>query len=389
MGIGPGSAEARRIAVSRESGAELSFDWTVPVVLVAILVGLRYQVVPQRFPGWTAATAWAASLLATAAFFASVLLHELARAAAGRLFGLQLDRIRLFPFTSSVQFCARPQAPSIEMVAAGIGPVIHVVIAACFLDAVHGVAAAGSEATPVSVLAAWVGGINALLALVQLIPAFPLDAGRALRALLWALGHDPRHATRWAAAVGQIIAWVLMAFGIAIALGLEPPIVGDSRFYGLWMLGGGWLLNHAATVSYSEELVRDTLSHVSVSELMHDEPATVSRAMSISSFLENVLILPDKRTLPVVDNGNLLGFVRLEDVANVPQDEWARTPVGQIMVPLDGLPLLSASDDADLALQLLLRRRIEQLPVVERGRVLGFVHRWDIVHWLMSHDVSV
>jgi CBS domain-containing protein len=140
-------------------------------------------------------------------------------------------------------------------------------------------------------------------------------------------------------------------------------------------------------ISYAEDFVRDTLSHVQVCELMHDEPAAVSRSMSVSTFLASAMILPHQRTLPVVDDDNLLGFVRLADAATIPEEDWCRTPVGEIMIPASEIPMLSATDDADLALQLLVRQPVEQLPVVERGRVLGFVHRWDIMHWLIKHDV--
>jgi Zn-dependent protease/CBS domain-containing protein len=385
MGIQPGRAARSRIAVHRASGIEISIDWSVPFLLGAILLGIRYWILPQRFPEWTDATAWALAFLAALAFFFSVLAHEIVRAATGLLFGLKIDRVTLFPFAGHTQFRTRPRSPSIEMTMALLGPTVHLALGAFFINAIAGTSWA--ELRPVSALFLFIGAANFGLAFLHLLPAFPLDGGRALRAIVWAIRRDLAGATRWAAAVGQLIAWALMGLGIAVAFGLDVPVVGGSRFYGLWILAGGWLLNHSAVISYAEDLIRDALSHVQVRELMHDEPAVISRAVSVSSFFASAIILPEKRTIPVVDGDDLLGFVRLEDVLSIPQDEWSRTPVGQIMIPLEQIPTLGANDDADLALQILVRQPIEQLPVVEHGRVLGFVHRWDIVHWLMRNDV--
>jgi Zn-dependent protease/predicted transcriptional regulator len=385
VGIDPGRTARRRVAVHRENGIEVSIDWTVPFVLAAILLGLRWWILPQRFGEWSGGTSWALAFLAALSFFFSVLAHEIVRAATGLLFGLRLDRVSLFPFGGHTQFRTRPRSPSLEMTIALLGPTVHLVLGACFFRSISDESFA--ELSPVSALFFWMGASNLLLALIQLLPAFPLDGGRALRAVIWSLRRDLGRATRWAAAVGQVIAWALMGFGVAIAFGFEAPVVGASRFHGLWILAGGWLLNHAAVISYAEDLIRDALSHVQVRELMHDEPATVSRAMSISSYFASAIILPEKHTTPVVDGDNLLGFVRLQDVVTIPQEEWSRTPIGQIMIPLAEVPMLGASDDADLALQILVRQPVEQLPVVEHGMVLGFVHRWDIVHWLMRHDV--
>jgi Zn-dependent protease/predicted transcriptional regulator len=384
MGIDPGGTARTRVAL-RRAGIEISIDWTVPFTLAAILLGLRWWILPQRFSEWTDGTAWALSFLAAVSFFLSVLAHEIVRAATGLLFGLTLDRVSIFPFAGHTQFTTRPRSPSIEMTIALLGPAVHLMIGAFFFSLLESESLA--QLSAVDALFLWIGASNLLLALIQLIPAFPHDGGRAVRAVIWSLQRDLGRATRWAAALGQVIAWALMAFGVAIAFGFDAPIVGGSRYHGLWILGGGWLLNHAAVISYAEDLIRDALSHVQVRELMHDEPATVSRAMPISSYFKSALILPEKRTTPVVDGGNLLGFVRLEDVARIPEDEWASTPIGQIMIPLAEVPMLGASDDADLALQILVRQPVEQLPVVEHGVVLGFVHRWDIVHWLMRNDV--
>jgi CBS domain-containing protein len=264
-----------------------------------------------------------------------------------------------------------------------IGPTVHLALGAFFFSLVRG---SFAELSPSSALFLSLAAANLLLAFVQLIPAFPLDGGRAARAVIWSVVGDLGRATRWAAALGQVIAWATMAFGVAIAFGLEAPLVGGSRFNGLWILAGGWLLNHAAVISYAEDLIRDALSQVQVRQLMHDEPATLSRMTSVSNFFSSAIILPEKHTIPVVDGGNLLGFVRLQDVASVPTEEWDRTPIGQIMIPLNQVPMLGADDDADHALQILVRQPVEQLPVVEGGTVLGFVHRWDIVQWLMANQ---
>jgi Zn-dependent protease/CBS domain-containing protein len=381
----PGTTTRVRIAFRKNGGTEVSIDWTVPFLLAAILLGFRLSILPRQFPHWSGASYWAFGFLAALSFFVSVIAHEIARAATGLTIGLLVDRVTLFPFAGNTQFRLRPRSPSIEMTTVLIGPAIHLVLGASMMALVPHRPIA--ELSPVEALLGWIGAINFALALVHLLPAFPLDGGRALRAILWSFTRDLTRATRWAAAIGQLFAWTLMALGIGVAFGFDAPYIGGSRFHGLWVLAGGWLLNHAAVISYAEDFVRDRLSHVRVSELMHDEPSAVSRATSLSSFIANAMSTPHQRTVPVVDDDRLLGYVRIADAVQIPEEDWRRTPVGEIMIPASEIPMLDASDDADLALQILVRQPVEQLPVVEGSRVLGFVHRWDIVHWLIDHDV--
>src|SRR5687768_5292408 len=289
VGIDPGGTARARAAVRRQQGFVISIDWTVPFVLAALLLGLRCWILPQRFAEWSGATSWAVAFLATVAFLISVLAHEAMRGVIGVLFGLRIDRVSLFAFGGHTQFRTRPESPSVEMTMALIGPSVHLMLGAFFF----GLIGEGSfdRLSPASALFLIIAAANLLLALLQLIPAFPLDGGRAARSIIWSLLRDQGRATRWAAAAGQMIAWGLMAFGVAIAFGLDAPIVGHSRFHGLWILAGGWLLNHAAVISYAEDLIRDALSHVQVRELMHDEPATLPRTTSVSNFFASAIIL--------------------------------------------------------------------------------------------------
>jgi Zn-dependent protease/CBS domain-containing protein len=333
--------------------------------------------------------------LATAVlFFASILAHELSHAIVARQQDIPVHRITLFIFGGLAHMERQPPTPKSEFLMAVVGPITSLVIGVA--ATLGGLALAG-DATgllerdpaaamralgPASTLLMWLGPINILLGLFNLVPGFPLDGGRVLRSALWWGTGDLVKATRWASGAGQVFAWVLMGIGVM-------SLFRGAFVQGFWLLLIGWFLNNAARMSYHQLIVRRALENVPVARLMYTQVQTVSQDLTVERLVREHLMIGDQQAFPVVDAaGSLVGLVTLDDVRGVPHEQWPRTPIARLMTPVDRLRTLPPQAAAEQALEELGRRDIEQIPVLDRGHVLGLVRRRDLVRWLALQQES-
>lgn len=373
--------------LGRALGVEIRVDWSLLVIFALITVNLGAGVFPAWHPEWGLALSWGVALAAAILFFASVLAHELSHAVVGRARGIPVSRITLFIFGGMAHMEDEPKSPKDELLMAAVGPLVSIVIGALALwgawalaaGAVEELAEAPAQAMqsvgPLATLLLWLGPINILLGLFNLVPGFPLDGGRVLRSLLWWGTGDLVKATRWASGAGRVVAWTLMGFGVL-------QLFSGLWVQGLWLLLIGWFLNNAARMSYTQLLVREALESVPVSRIMYTRLEGMSPDVSVESFVRDHLLVADQRAYPILADGQLVGLATVEDVRRVPQERWPLTLVSEIMTPAEELVTVTPSSDAEQALELLSRRDVEQLPVLESGRVVGLVRRRDLVKWL-------
>jgi Zn-dependent protease len=246
------------------SGIDVCVDWSLLIVFVVITMSLGGGLFPSWHPQWTPTQSWLLALVAAVLFFASVLLHELSHALVGRRYGITVRRIVLFVFGGMAQIEHEPGRWGAELAMAIVGPITSLVIGiACLLsvgdtgafDAAPSPAelpAALAALGPLPTLLVWLGQLNLVLAIFNLVPAFPLDGGRVLHALLWRFSGDLHRATRTAAAIGQGFGWLLMAAGGAMIFGIRVPFFGVGPASGIWIAFIGWFLNTAAVMSYRQ-----------------------------------------------------------------------------------------------------------------------------------------
>jgi predicted transcriptional regulator len=223
--------------------------------------------------------------------------------------------------------------------------------------------------------------VNIILGIFNLVPGFPLDGGRVLRAFLWAVTHDLEKATRWASYSGQLVAWTMIALGVT-------SMFGGNVGQGIWLMLIGWFLLHAARASYQQTMIEEALRGARVREVMRRGLTSVPPELPVSSLVTDYLMSTDQQAFPVLSNdGHLQGIVCLEDVRKIPRGAWERTNVAQIMTPTSALSTLSAEAPASDALRKLGERNVDQVPVLERdGSLLGLVRRADILRWLSLHS---
>lgn len=377
----------------RLAGIEIQVDWSLLIAFWLIASSLAFGVFPGWHPEWTRAQAVGTALVSALVFFASVLAHELAHAIAGRKFGIDIGRITLFIFGGVAELAGEPRNWRAELAMAFAGPLASIVLGTVFLllamASAQPLPASTAEIQPwlsglrsLPTLLLWLGQVNMVLALFNLVPGFPLDGGRVLRAALWGLTGNLRRATRWASRGGQAFAWLLIILGIAMILGADAPLLGSGPVGGLWLTLIGWFLHNAALMGYRQLLLQESLAAVPVRRLMRTEFLTVPPEMTVAELVDQQLLPSGQRAFPVLASGRLAGIVSLRDARGIGRGAWPATSVARIMTPVGRLVAASPGQSAFDALVAMGRGGINQLPVLEDGTLRGLLRREDLLDWL-------
>jgi Zn-dependent protease len=387
------------VRLGRIAGIEVVADWSLLIIFLLIAFSLAAGVFPSWHPDWGPGLAWGTALAAAVLFFASVLAHELSHALVGRAGGIHIRRITLFMFGGMAHLESEPPTWRSELAMAAIGPVTSLALGVAFLllagiiagpiefdpDAPGGMLATLS---PLASLLLWLGSVNILLAFFNLVPGFPLDGGRVLRAIMWAATGSLRRATRWASAAGQGFAWLLMGTGLLMILGLRVPVLGGGLLGGLWLMFIGWFLNNAALVSYRQLLVKERLEDVPVARIMQTRFTRVDPRTTVARLVDEHLMASGQRVFPVEEDGRFLGMVCLQDLVGSERSARDRLTARDIMVPASQLAAVSAREDAAEALAVLAQRDVNQLPVLEGDKLVGLLRREDVLKWLALHEAG-
>ena len=377
--------------VGRIFGINIRVDWSWLLIffLTTWNLGTAFS---GLHPGWGPALSWGLGAVAALLFFASVLVHEMAHSLVAKSRGIPVRSITLHLFGGISNIQKEPDSPGSEFLMAILGPISSFAIGGgLLLIAVMLAGPAGALQDPNKILEGlgpvltllfWLGSVNVTVGAFNLIPGFPLDGGRVVRSILWAITKNLRRATRWASWMGRGIAWLMILAGIAMTFGVSIPFFGTGLGSGLWLTFIGWFLNNASTQSYRQVVIEDVLEDVPVERMMRTNPPTCSADCSVSRLVHDHIMQSDDQAFPIVEAGRLVGLVALEDVRKIPRDAWGETAVRQIMTPADGLVTASPDEDAAEALNKLMGRDVRQLPVVRDGELVGLLRRRDIIKWL-------
>lgn len=367
----------------------LDWSWIVTFVLAAwTLVSVGSRVMPHLGPLPLALLGVASA----GGLFASLVVHELARGLVARACGVPVRRVTLFLLGGITDVEGRPSSPRSEVAGAiaaplasiGLAVLLVVVIAITYGPLPRSIDDIDRLGTP-GVVVAWLALANAAIAVVNLLPAYPLDGGRLLRALLWRVSGDVERATRWSAWAGQVVGWLLVVVGIALAFGTRGPNIALA----MWVAFVGWFIASASAQGYEGMRIQDALSGVSVGRLMRKGFVAIPADITVTTAMRTFLARSDGRPMPVVDGQELVGLLSFRDVRELQASAWsstlareaARRPERTITprTPVtDVLPLLGDVDT-------------ERLPVVEpvtsgsAGRLVGLLDRHDVMRFLEAH----
>ncbi|MEE8360911.1 MAG: site-2 protease family protein [Gemmatimonadales bacterium] len=364
----------RRLRLGTILGFEVGVDASWIFIAALLTWSLAAGFFPARFPDLAAATYWAMGIAGTLGLFLSVVLHELSHSLVARRHGVEMRGITLFLFGGVAQMGSEPETPRAEFRIAIAGPIASVIIGGLFFLLGQGSAAA-SAPTPVTGVLSYLGLINMVLAVFNLVPAFPLDGGRVLRAVLWHLKGDLRWATRVAAQMGSGFGMVLIVLGVM-------SLISGNVIAGMWWMLIGMFLRGAARRSYQQLMVRRALEGEPVSRFMCVDPTTVSPDISLSSLVEDYFYRDFHTFYPVVGAGGLVGGVSLKQVKGIPRDRWADSTVGDLAEPLSESNTIQPDSEAVEALSSMQKTGISRLMVLEGDRLVGIVTLKDLLRFL-------
>ena len=224
--------------------------------------------------------------------------------------------------------------------------------------------------------------INLIIGVFNLLPAFPLDGGRVLRSILWGMSGDLRTSTRRVSAIGQLFGWMFIVTGIAMTFGVHVVFFGTGLAGGMWLAFIGWFLHTAASQSYRRLALDDAFAGHTVAEIMRPGGPTVNPEVSLAALVHDYLVRSDEHALAVMRDGQLVGLVSLTDVRGVPPADWPTTPVSRVMRPGASLTVATPEEPVAQAFEQLAQQNVEQLPVLDHGRLVGMLQRRDIARWL-------
>lgn len=367
---------ARGIRLGSIQGIEIRLDlsWFLVFLVLSWTLGMGVFPLAYRVPQ---PLALGLGAVAAVLLFVSVLLHELSHALVARAHGSEVTGITLFLFGGVAQIKNEPETPRAEFLTAAVGPLVSLLIAAVcmgvwFLMGGPYTLLGGTARHAAGALLNYLGVINGVLALFNLVPGFPLDGGRILRSGLWAWTGDLVKATRWASLGGQFFGWVF------IAMGLWDVIVRN-RLIGLWMVLIGWFLRTAARAAYQQLILRRELRDVAVVEVMNEGAPPVDGDIRIPEFVDRYLLPGRQRVFPVFRQGEFLGLVSAEDVAALERNLWGVTCVGALARIPEEEGMVDEHQDAWVALTQMVESDRDQLLVTRNGKLEGVVSRETIL----------
>lgn len=365
----------RGFRIGRAFGIPIEVNASWIVIFALILWSLSAAVFPATLPGRPDALYWTMGLGTTLAFFGSLLLHELAHSLVSRHYGLEVRRIVLFIFGGVSEATAEMPSAKVEFWVGIAGPLMSLFLGA--LSAGLAFAAVFWGQAPLAVVFQWLAIVNVALAVFNLLPGFPLDGGRVLRAAAWKVTGSHRRATRIATRGGQIVAGLLFAWALW-------RFVSGDLLGGVWVGFLGYLLFQAAGASYGELVLKEALSRVGVRDLMSRDVQTLHPAMTLRDAVDTTLSQHPYGGYPVAD-GHLQGILQAQDVQRVPAGEWPRLRVSELMRPLDAEQALGPETAVSEALERFSRLGVERLPVLEDGELVGILSQSDVMRYLSWH----
>ena len=262
-----------------------------------------------------------------------------------------------------------------------VGPVTSALIGliSLGLSVLMGWSLMTEPATPLIAMAVWLGYINFALAVFNMIPGFPMDGGRVLRAIVWQLTGDSNRATRVASQTGQAIAFGFIILGVL-------RFFGGAGFGGLWIAFIGWFLLTSARASYAQVELQENLRGVHVGDLMVQDCATVDGNTNLQTFVEEYLLHTGQRCFLIAENGEVAGMITPHEIKGVERARWPFTLVSDAMRPLDRLRTVAPETPVIEALTIIGREDFNQLPVISNGRLVGMISRDQILRFLLTRS---
>lgn len=366
----------RSIELFKVFGFSIRLDPSWFIVAVLLTWTFATSAFPAQVPGLSPPVYWGMGVAAALGLFASVILHELSHSVVARRFGLTIRGITLFIFGGVAEMTSEPPSPKAEFWIAIAGPVASLAIAiAVFGSTLLG----GTFAWPAAVtgVLGYLAYANGMLALFNLVPAFPLDGGRILRSILWWWKGSLRFATRITSRIGGWFGLGLIGAGVLVTVFVPGGFIS-----GFWLFLIGLFVRNAAQMAYQQLLLRRAFEGEPVSRFMQADPVTVPRQISVAELVQGYVYRYHYKMFPVVDDaGRLVGCITTRQVKELPHEEWDRQTVGALALRCGPENTVRADMDAMQALSAMNRTGTSRLMVVDGDRLLGILALKDLLRF--------
>jgi Zn-dependent protease len=358
-------------------GFRVSIDVTWFFLAAYLVLTLATRYFPAELPNQHDKVYLAMGVMGALGLFASIILHELAHAVMAKNFGLPIGGITLFIFGGVAELRHEPKTPRSEFWVAIVGPVASIVIAGLCIGA--GLVAEAGGLQPFTKVMLFLAMTNTVLALFNLVPAFPLDGGRILRSLLWWRLGDLRRATRIAATLGSAFALVLVLSGLV-------QVLTGSAISGTWQVLIGIFLAAAASQARNQPAVTVDLKGVSVSDLMDRAPLTAAPDITVDTLVSDYIYRLNSKFIIVAQGGQALGYVGPAQIKPVPQTQWHDTFVRTIAARFTHDTAVSPVSPAAEALRKLQTNGAGHLAVLEGSQLVGTVSEANFLNYLSVRE---
>jgi Zn-dependent protease/CBS domain-containing protein len=355
-------------------GFKLKVDPSWLLIAALIVWSLSTSYFPQTLPDRSASLYTALGIIAMLGMFASLILHELSHSLVARSHGLNVGGITLFIFGGVAELEEEPHDPKSEFQIAVAGPLMSLLLAGMFYFAATLLGGSPDNNIAGSVLG-YLALINLVLAVFNLFPAFPLDGGRMLRAVIWGVTGDLLRSTRISSRIGTFFGLFLMVTG-AFA------VFGGQGVGGIWQILIGFFVLNASTGSYQNLLIKAALRGKTARALMSETVWTADAAATIGELVDEVMLRHGVSFVPVLSNGRLVGYIDTNGARAVEREFWATRRIEEAMVPVGPDNTVAPDTPLDDVFKALATNARRKLMVVDKGELVGVISLSDLMHHL-------
>jgi len=360
---------------------EVNPTWLFTLGLFVYILG--GELYPEALAGEPAWFLWALALVSGLLFFASIIVHELAHSLVAQRHGIPVRAITLFMLGGVSQITKEAKRPLVEFTTAIVGPLTSFLLAGIFVALAL---APGIHGGRLGIMFEFLFVMNVSLGVVNMAPGFPLDGGRVLRAAAWAITGNYRRATFVAAACGRALGFALMALGLLVFLRV---FTWFDQFSGAWFVLVGLFLDNAARQAWAQVQAQETLRKYRASSVMRTLIPTVPETTTVLEAVGRYFD-PNFGLCAFIIDGqeHVLGMLSDAEAARVPKERWATTYAPQAMTPTRDVQTIGPEADLAMALEQLESARQLQLPVVDAGRIIGYISRMRILNVLAAERAA-
>lgn len=357
------------VKIGKISGIEIRLHYTWLIVFLMVVWSVGFSYMPLQYPKLDFFRYFLVGVLSAVIILLSVLFHELCHSIIAKRMGIPVPSIVLFLFGGVSQIAEEPRDPREEFKMAIVGPLSSLLLAGIF--AVGWLTLRIKEVT---IPAVFQYGfiINLMLGLFNLIPAFPMDGGRVLRAILWMRSKSLISATHKSTFVAELISYIF------IGLGFLSIFIG-ALVNGMWLIFIGWFIKGGAEASLRHTIIAQALAKIKVRDLMSTPICIASPDWSLEEAVNECFYRYTHGGFPVMDNDELKGILTTKDLRKIPKERWKDATVKEAMTPFRRLITVNPNDPASEALIKMSKYGVGRLPVLEDGKLVGIITRSDLM----------